>query len=166
MGGLKGHTRYHSLASAEPSSAARCEKICASTSFCLCIRNSNVPSPGTSGIAPPADKDRCKREEREIRETATTIRSFVPASSRSAGPSHKYFKVTRNLQPPTHENTWRETYAFFSSFIPFEFMVESVSNITSNNHAYKACQRFRSARSQSIAIAFVHVSDLACDRMF
>jgi len=60
---LKRHTYRRSFDSAELSSAVRCEKICADTSFCPCTRNSSAPFPDTSGIAHPADTDRCKRKE-------------------------------------------------------------------------------------------------------
>lgn len=116
MGGLKRHTYCHPVASASPSSAARCEKIYAGISSCLCIRNSSAPSPDTSGIAPPADTDRCKREERNQRRVYNNT-----SSTRWSVWGYGW-----NLLLRSRENT-KETYAFFSIFIPFEFMVGTLS---------------------------------------
>lgn len=87
MGGLKPHTYHHLVASLEPSSAARCEKIYAGTSSCLCTRSSSAPSPDTSGIAPPVDTGRCKGEKRGQRGIAddTFPRVFDTWTSQRSG---------------------------------------------------------------------------------
>lgn len=87
---FKQHTYRHLVASPELSSAARCEKICADISSCLCTRNSNAPSPDISGIAPPADTGRCKGEKRARSDEEIAVTNV---SLRIAVLTHKYLKV-------------------------------------------------------------------------
>lgn len=118
MGGLKRHTYCHPVASAEPSSAARCETIYAGISSCLCIHNSSDPSPDTSGIAPPADTGRCKTRREKSEE------SYNNTCLDTLDRLRLWFEICSSELTRIR----KETYAFFSIFIPFEFMVGTLSS--------------------------------------